>query len=381
MYVPKGCNDPFGFGGVKITHPWFPDRGPGSLQRTVNELHKRRYASTSITTLTTKMKKFIVFANLYGFLLHTDVNRWVIPELDPILMTYYAAYLFQNTSIKKIQTLRSYISAVASWCTAQGRTNPTWDPDTQKPHKVFTGVMKAIAKEMGEAPTQRMPITAFHMDILWRNSIQHMEKYRGLNYRVMITLAWYGLLRTGEFTIKTGQQFDPTVHFQRKDIKFYPSIMVPEYFTILIPRSKTDQTRIGSLVKIFTTSTKTCPVTAMQQLFLQVPTAESAPLFNLSGLPTRDKFLKATTTLLSLSNIDTRRLKGHSFRQGGASAALQVAPEWQVKLMGRWKSDAWRLYAFVDNRIIQQTHKAMGQAPLIPGSATGRVIHHEYEDD
>lgn len=229
------------------------------------------------------MKKFIVFAYLYGFLHHTEANRWVIPELDPIRMKYYAAYLFQNTQIKKIQTLRSYISAVTSWCAAQGRINPTWDPNTQKPHKVFTGVMKAIAKEMGKALTQRMPVTAFLMDILWSNSIQHMEKCRGLNYRAIITLAWYGLLHTGEFTINAGQQCDPTVHFQRKDIKFYPSMMVPEYFSILIPRSKTDQMRIGSLLKIFTKSTKTCPVTAMQQPFLQVPAAATAPLFNLSG--------------------------------------------------------------------------------------------------
>jgi hypothetical protein len=362
-----------------MTHPWFRNQGPGSLPAATNALYSKKYAENSIKTLTTKMKKFIVFANIYGILQYTD-DTWRIPALDPVLMAYYATYLLRDTQINKIKSLRTYISAVSSWCTTHGRPNPTWDPTTGKPHHFFTGVLKAISKEMGDAPTDRMPITAFHMEILYDNANSFLPQAKTITYHAMITLAWYGLLRVSEFTNQGGQAVVPALRFKRGDIKFFPSLNDPQYYTVFIKQSKTDQNRVGHLLKIFANGTKTCPVRAMQKLFVTFPQPTTAAMFQLDGSATRTKFVNITKTLLLISDINTTMLKSHSFRQGGASAALQVAPAWQVKLLGRWKSDSWRLYAFLDNQIIQQTHNAMGNVPLIPGSATGRVIHQDFDD-
>jgi integrase len=46
-----------------------------------------------------------------------------------------------------------------------------------------------------------------------------------------------------------------------------------------------------------------------------------------------------------IGDLAARGMGMHSFRRGGATAALRAGvPEEFIKLQGRWKSDAWRLY-------------------------------------
>ena len=67
--------------------------------------------------------------------------------------------------------------------------------------------------------------------------------------------------------------------------------------------------------------------------------------------------------------IDITTIKMHSFRQGGATAALAAGcPTWMLEIIGRWKSDAWKAHAFLS---ISQTADIMekmanvGRAPVV----------------
>jgi hypothetical protein len=332
--------------------------------------------------MASKMNQFIMFLTVYNFApkQHKDLY---IPPLSPEFMACYATELCYKASINKLSTINSYISTVNSWCKANNRPNPTHALGTTEVSPLYKGVITGIAKSIGESPTQRMPITRYHLDRLWI-SAQSLPTEVKTNYCAMITLAWYALLRVGEFTIKSLESFNPAKNMTRRAIKFFPNQENPTHYSVFLKCSKTDQTGVGHLQKIFTTHDAQCPVKAMQRLFQLYPLSLDQPIFQLDNSPTRNsrtKFHSLTVSLLKEWGIDTSMLKSHSFRQGGASAALQFAPAWQVKLLGRWKSDAWERYAFMDDFLVQRINLAMSNAPRIAGSTTGRYIYDGYQDD
>ncbi|PHR10093.1 MAG: hypothetical protein COB29_01170, partial [Sulfitobacter sp.] len=89
----------------------------------------------------------------------------------------------------------------------------------------------------------------------------------------------------------------------------------------------------------------------------------------------RSNFTKAVNACLHIQGIDTTTVKMHSFRQGGASAALAAnCPTWMLEIVGRWKSTAWKRYAFLGTDRAKALIKAMANAPETPGVNHGRYI-------
>ena len=140
--------------------------------------------------------------------------------------------------------------------------------------------------------------------------------------------------------------------------------------------------------KIFANNLPNCPVKAIKDLFVTYPMPTDSLLFNLNSprfpnqqIAHRERFRTITVQLLQLYNINTDHLKSHSFRQGGASAAIHDTPVWIVQRMGRWKSSAWENYAFLDDHLIAQAMYKMTKAPRIPANTVGRIIYDDFIED
>ena len=74
---------------------------------------------------------------------------------------------------------------------------------------------------------------------------------------------------------------------------------------------------------------------------------ESEPLFKLPGnhFLTKALFVRQTRLLLSAIGIPPGKYSGHSYRAGGATDAARVGfLDWEVKMLGRWASDAYQRY-------------------------------------
>ena len=114
--------------------------------------------------------------------------------------------------------------------------------------------------------------------------------------------------------------------------------------------SKTDQLHQGHKIYVLRSDYKFCPLSAMEKYLRRVsqyPAVRAQPLFTFrDGSPlTRHSCLKHLRRFLCKAGYAPGDFNTHSFRIGAAtSAAHSGLPAHQMKLLGRWKSKAYRRY-------------------------------------
>jgi hypothetical protein len=156
-------------------------------------------------------------------------------------------------------------------------------------------------------------------------------------------------MRTGEFTVKGDKfkSFDPSAHLTRGSIEFLPSFDNPSHIAVTFPASKTDPFRKGVTIFISAVDASTCAVKALRALFIRDPRPPDAPMFcNQDGSPLQHStFVASLRMLLTAAGFDSSQYAGHSFRRGAASSAAAAGfTEFEIQQLGRWRSDAYKLY-------------------------------------
>ncbi|KAL4251363.1 Phage Integrase-like Recombinase [Pleurotus pulmonarius] len=128
-----------------------------------------------------------------------------------------------------------------------------------------------------------------------------------------------------------------------------PSIHNPDHIILTLPASKTDPFRKGVTIYIASApdSPSTCPVSALVHLFTINPLPPNSPLFTTSDQSplTRSRFIARLRLALLEAGFQPHGFSGHSFRRGAASAAAAAGfLDHEIQQLGRWRSDAYRLY-------------------------------------
>ena len=158
------------------------------------------------------------------------------------------------------------------------------------------------------------------------------------------TLAYFGFLRSAEFTIPSLSAFDPAIHLQLKDIAV-DSRHEPSSLRVHIKASKTDPFRKGCFIHIGRGKYPLCAVEAMLA-YLPIRGNSSGPLFLLqSGQPLTRVLLTSWIRKIALSSGLEGNYSSHSFRIGAATtAARNGIPDHAIQALGRWASSAYQLY-------------------------------------
>lgn len=149
------------------------------------------------------------------------------------------------------------------------------------------------------------------------------------------------------------------------------------HLTLTLPASKTDPFRKGVTVYIAAAPGQpSCPVAAMQKLFQNYPRPPNAPLFETApDCPlTRATFISYIRNALSQAGYNCSQFAGHSFRRGGASAAAHAGySDYEIQLLGRWRSDAYKLYIESDTRRLLQLSSLLHWVPSsdMPSQSSG----------
>lgn len=263
------------------------------------------------------------------------------------------------------KTIKGYISSIRSLHVDAGLPFDVCESPT------LQRLIRGIKRFHGEKARQpKLPIT---LDIFQRLVAVSGDLNQLFNaeFDAASKTAWSGFFRCGEVTVPDNGKFDPSIHLTRGSVEFLPSFENATHVRITLPASKTDPFRKGITILIAKVAAETCAVTALQHLFRVNPQPSTAPLFsNGAGAPlTRKDFIATLKSRLASIGLDASGYSGHSFRRGAAtSAAIAGYSDYEIQLLGRWRSDAYRLYLDVpQHRIIHLSSRLhWASAPAQP---------------
>ena len=184
----------------------------------------------------------------------------------------------------------------------------------------------------------RLPLTA---SVLLRVLNEVTNDEEGINVKTALCVAFAAFLRSGEFTWDTWTAEHHQFYLARTHIQFNSNDSV----TLTLPSSKTDPYRSGATIPLAFSPNPSplCPVRALRNLYSLYPRPPTHPLFSRPyGQPFNKQFVIAKIRELLLSaGIPSLGFSGHSIRKGAAvTAALNGVSRDDIKLLGRWKSDA-----------------------------------------
>ena len=311
-----------------ITHQSWP-----TLLFLKNKFLFSSLATNSINTYRYGVKQYVDFC-----------SSLLIPPLplsEPILENFVTS-LCGRVGAK---TMRVYLYGVQYWATLQGYATNIAEM-TRLPY-----VIRGIRRWQGAAHTRavRHPITLPLLHAILKYIDRNYVLNDRLMYRAAVLLAFFGMLRVSEFTAPSRTTFDPLLHLTNNDISFTDAFHI---VCIQIKSSKTDPFRLGVTVRVGTTQDSLCPVSAMSQYLMQRP-AVRGPLFIFRDATYLTK--NNIKNLLKNSLPDVENISSHSFRRGGASYLAQAGLSHDViQILGRWRSDAYRLYINLPDSFIRQ---------------------------
>lgn len=262
-----------------------------------------------------------------------NVKPWPASELA--LIEWTTGRIFGLTTPKQGQskpaTAQNYLSALKSY-----------HIDRNFPLHAFSSpcldrLLKGGRYIFPHSKRECLPITK---DILEKITSTFPISIEELNIDTAFKVAWAGFLRMGEFTY-TSMEAQACIFrdtkLTRSDITFSES---DQHAIVRLKRSKTDLNHTGVEIILAATHNKTCPVKALQTLFVQDPQLYTAPLFWL----TEGETAFARTPVLNilqarLNNHGIGRAKaytGHSFRKGAAQHASDNGMlEQHIQKLGR----------------------------------------------
>ena len=207
--------------------------------------------------------------------------------------------------------------------------------------------LRGIKSSLGISKRARYPITVSVLHKIYAKLKPfHSSDLDSSMLWAAFTLAFFGFLRSSEFTCNGS--FDPHCHLTKADILFQPTLLDPKFMIITIKKSKTDPFRETAKLTVAKSNSDVCDVTALKDYFLQTSTRGTGqPLFQFSDGRnlTRVSLTNNLSALLHICGMDSTQFASHSFRIGATTtAAAAGVPDWLIKVLGRWKSDAYQSY-------------------------------------
>ena len=164
----------------------------------------------------------------------------------------------------------------------------------------------------------------------------------------MFLVAFYSLFRIGELASKSTRSARSVIQYSNLTFSLGTvSVGQPQGAKISIYQCKHNVSqRPFDILLARDVSSPICPVTALSH-YCKVRGDLPGPFFCYADLTSilSHKFNFELQTCLSYYGLDTSRYKSHSFRIGGAChAADQGYSDVQMRALGRWKSDAFKVY-------------------------------------
>ena len=187
------------------------------------------------------------------------------------------------------------------------------------------------------------------------------SKYDDILLWAVCCTAFFGFFRASEYTASQETLAKGSV-LSLQDVSI-DKHDIPGCIFLNLRFSKTDQVGKGCTVVLARCDSFICPVAALLR-YIWIRGSDPGPLFlcgDKSPL-TRDKLNSRLQKVFKSCNIETK-FTLHSFRVGAATTAASLGfPEYMVKALGRWSSDAYKVYVKLPLERLSAASLYLGQA-------------------
>lgn len=253
--------------------------------------------------------------------------------------------------------MRVYLSAVRSLHIKAGYD----DPLLGCPRLPL--VTRGLRRVNSEVPKSKLPITSFVLHMI---KLQlDFTKFDDVMFWAACLTAFFGFLRAAEFT-SPPEGFNPARHLDISDLSVDKKPVADKVF-LHLKFSKTDQFGKGCTVVLARSDDLLCPVSALMT-YLRLRGRAQGPLFKFSNGDCLTKSRMNTRLQLVLKNCGwPKTFTLHSFRVGAATtAALLGFPDYLIQALGRWTSDAYKLYVKLpQDRLVATSLSLAAAQPLV----------------
>lgn len=260
-------------------------------------------------------------------------EEWASLPVDPATVLLFLAHRFASGLAGS--SLASYASAIAYLHKLNGLSDPT---KAFAVHKLLVG-----AQKLTPMADLRLPITKHILCKLVSSvAFTSPSPYYAALLRCLFTLAFHGFFRLGELIPYSVAEMGKVVAI--KDLTILEG---KPALRIQLRHSKNKPVNQTPIITLQSSSDLAiCPVLSMRR-FLAFRGLAHGPIFvNPAGFPITKKWFNSQFNLcLQFVGLDVSRFKGHSFRIGAASEAAAAGfSDAQIRHLGRWKSDAFKVY-------------------------------------
>lgn len=268
-----------------------------------------------------------------NFLFSTVGNPSSDFPIPPATLALFIAHLYQQNYASS--TVNTYVSALGYSHRLAGVSDPT---------KVF--FILEMLKGYGKVDPRfdmRMPLSIPILTKIFQQCPSILDShYVSTMFKAMCAMAFYAFLRIGEITV-TKQS--PAV-LQLRQLEKLSNVRGDTEAIKVTFYSFKHHYNEPPLSVVLTRQPVVCPVDTLL-VYLQFRGCRPGPIFqHLDGSPvTRSEFCDWLARAIKSCGLNPDRYKGHSFRIGAASHAAECGySETQIRLLGRWKSDAFKKY-------------------------------------
>lgn len=258
----------------------------------------------------------------------------VLPPISPPTLALFIAYMFDHHYAAS--TVNTYVSALGYFHKLSGFPDPT---------KVFfiIQMLKGYGK-LGTRLDSRLPITLPILHKLLTAAEQFsLSRYTICQFQAMCSLAFHALLRVGEMSTAKKEAGPPLQLHQLAKLVSDKQEVVALRVTFLNYKHSYNQLPFSLVVN---RQSSFCPVQILL-VYLALRGNTPGPIFKTEQGATveRTSFTDLLSQAIKFSGLNPSRYKGHSFRIGAAShAAERGMSDAQIRILGRWKSNAFQKY-------------------------------------
>ena len=142
----------------------------------------------------------------------------------------------------------------------------------------------------------------------------------------------------------TQTEYDPEAHLSIGDVAI-DSTSSPSTIQVTIKQSKTDPFRQGVQLHLGKTGTDICPVYVILP-YLAIRGPKPGPLFVFAdgSFLTHPRYATMISSVLQQAGIDNKQYATHRFRIAATTVKEAGILDVHIKMLGRWKSNAYQLY-------------------------------------